>query len=838
MPRSRGWLLSLFAVLCCLALPSLVSAGALASASLGSVDRVSPLSPGFGNEHETYLANGDATIQISPGSKTVSVGETFSVQVQVDTGSYDVDSAQAYVNFDPALLQVQNMTGGSTLPQLYKAWDNGAGTLGYSAALLSGSPATGVFTLVTIEFLAVGGTPGTELPFNTSHPRISKLKDGTSDIPSDKVPGTVIVQAPGETATSTPTYTPTSTYTPGPTATPSSTYTPTATYTTGPTPTPSNTPTRTLTPSPSPTHSPSIEILPSTKTVSTGDAFSMDVRIDTASHSVDSAQVFIDFNPANLRVTSLTNGGTLPAELTQTIDNTAGTLGYAAADLSSSASGVFNLVTIGFEAIASTPGTQLAFHMDGQRVTKINDGLNEVTTAKFGSLVIVADHTATPTTGPSLTPTQTRTPTATRAPVRSPSPTASPFPAGRTLMLPLVLKQFTDGPIPGLCSDAVEDGGFELDQGWTLDQTSLHPPTYTASHSHSGLRSLRLGIVPDAPDAESISRAYQQVSIPSDATYARLSLRYLPFSEAVQTQASDTEGVNPSSTVVDRQRVRILDQNQGVLQEIMGGPVSNSQTWTSLTDDLLQYRGTTIVIELRVENNGFGGRTWLYVDDVSLEVCRGSTPVPSATPSPTTVGAPGPSATPTSGALVCEEIVRNDGFEVDTSDWIMEEDSLRPPVYSTDTARRGTRSLRLGIVPPTSDARTLSAAYQALLIPADAASAALSFWHSPHTEDEEWASESPDQQIGDGEKSTLEGTRDFQEALILDTAHGYNVPPDVLFRSNSNAGTWTNTTLDLMPYRGHTIHLYFKVYNNGWWSRRTWMYVDDVSVTICRWRSP
>ena len=41
------------------------------------------------------------------------------------------------------------------------------------------------------------------------------------------------------------------------------------------------------------------------------------------------------------------------------------------------------------------------------------------------------------------------------------------------------------------------------------------------------------------------------------------------------------------------------------------------------------------------------------------------------------------------------------------------------------------------------------------------------------------------------------------------------------------------TTYDLMPFRGQRIYVHFEVRNDGD-ATASWMYVDDVSVNICR----
>jgi len=50
----------------------------------------------------------------------------------------------------------------------------------------------------------------------------------------------------------------------------------------------------------------------------------------------------------------------------------------------------------------------------------------------------------------------------------------------------------------------------------------------------------------------------------------------------------------------------------------------------------------------------------------------------------------------------------------------------------------------------------------------------------------------------------------------------------------SNRQIWTHHTFDLTAYKGQTIVLYFNVYNNGIDNLKAAMYLDDVSVQVCR----
>jgi hypothetical protein len=60
---------------------------------------------------------------------------------------------------------------------------------------------------------------------------------------------------------------------------------------------------------------------------------------------------------------------------------------------------------------------------------------------------------------------------------------------------------------------------------------------------------------------------------------------------------------------------------------------------------------------------------------------------------------------------------------------------------------------------------------------------------------------------------------------------------DRLFSIHSNARQWTSYQYDLMKYAGRTLYVYFGTFNNGWlgWQNSsTAMFVDDVSLIVCK----
>jgi hypothetical protein len=70
----------------------------------------------------------------------------------------------------------------------------------------------------------------------------------------------------------------------------------------------------------------------------------------------------------------------------------------------------------------------------------------------------------------------------------------------------------------------------------------------------------------------------------------------------------------------DLQYVLILDQYQNWIDTLVWQR-SDSQDWTNKQFDLSDYAGWKIMLQWGTYNDGGGGITAMYVDDVSLQVC-------------------------------------------------------------------------------------------------------------------------------------------------------------------------------------------------------------------------
>jgi len=119
-----------------------------------------------------------------------------------------------------------------------------------------------------------------------------------------------------------------------------------------------------------------------------GTTFIMEIVIDATSQEIDSAQAHLDFDPSYLTVVDedaqpaceIIPGTALPMVMQNVADNKLGQISYAAGHLvpGTMLQRPFVLATIRFRAEDLTPYTDVVFHLDGFRKTKINIGYTSV----------------------------------------------------------------------------------------------------------------------------------------------------------------------------------------------------------------------------------------------------------------------------------------------------------------------------------------------------------------------------------------------------------------------------------------------------------------------------
>ncbi|MCA9972367.1 MAG: hypothetical protein KC425_19230, partial [Anaerolineales bacterium] len=192
-------------------------------------------------------------------------------------------------------------------------------------------------------------------------------------------------------------------------------------------------------------------------------------------------------------------------------------------------------------------------------------------------------------------------------PSATPSPTSAPP---------------TDTPTPVVCTELLANGGFEQVGAWVIE-VNAYPAGYETAVVHSGSWAARIGIVNPADNQFSYSSIWQTVSVPAGVDQATLTFWLHTLSSGARWGPPanfDLDGLDLALLTDDAQYVLVYDQaNQ---QHTLVFQRVNAGAWQAFQFDLTGFAGQTIRLYFGVFNNGSGGVTGMYLDDVSLRVCQ------------------------------------------------------------------------------------------------------------------------------------------------------------------------------------------------------------------------
>jgi len=373
-----------------------------------------------------------------PSSQTVDVDDIFYITIQAQCNGQDVSGIDAFIDFDPAYLEVQSVTPSSTLPTvLQNNYDNIAGTIDYSAGKLGAPFPSDTFTLATISFKALDSAASTSISFSTSSPRTTNVDySGTSKL--DELFGaTMTVEGADTTSPYTSGHNPAKDATDvaidsnivvhvlddgtgvnqativmtvegtvvapvitGTSADYTLTYDPPADFSylqvVDVTVEADDLAVNSM-----PTDSYSfttqeedvgavvdLVLLPSSQTVDVDDIFYITIQAQCNGQDVSGIDAFIDFDPAYLEVQSVTPGSTLPTVLQNNYDNIAGTIDYSAGKLGAPfPSDTFTVATISFKALNSVASTSISFSTSSPRTTNVDFSGTSKLDELFGATV-------------------------------------------------------------------------------------------------------------------------------------------------------------------------------------------------------------------------------------------------------------------------------------------------------------------------------------------------------------------------------------------------------------------------------------------------------------------
>jgi hypothetical protein len=391
------------------------------------------------------------------------------------------------------------------------------------------------------------------------------------------------------------------------------------------------------------------------------------------------------------------------------------------------------------------------------------------------------------------------------------------------------------GPLQGqnftACTNYVTNGGFETNPPlawWEIrpySTSSIYPVLYPAfvtnAAAHSGANSLFAGNNGGWANLRSYSDVRSPaIFIPSTATAAQVDLWVLQYTTESPVKPQPSGDLN-APDAADMQYVKVLDASNNTL-EIIWFQRKNTAAWTPVTLDLMRWAGQSIKIDAGVYNDGADGVTWMFVDDVSFQICNPVVPPPPPPPPP-----PAPN---------CTEQFSNVNFEADNS-WFIPSTEYSAG-YSWDFYYSPWRSMRSGIYWQSQNRYSYSEFRQYFTIPYGGLSSANLTFYALRNSNE------PGGFYGVTEKNrplradqianlAPDSTSDMQYLLILD-AYGYILKWIDFGKVNDPYWRYFNYDLTsaLNQYRGQTVWIDWGTYNNGW-SGVTSMYVDDAHMVTC-----
>jgi hypothetical protein len=140
------------------------------------------------------VSGGTVVMGVVPATTQVSVGEIFEIVVKVQTGRQEIDGASAYLEFDPAYLEVVDMASAGHLDlTLENSFDNEAGYINFAAGKPTSPFPSGDFELVTITLKAKAETSATSLGFVFDSPERTDATFGGASVFDYAEYGSVII---------------------------------------------------------------------------------------------------------------------------------------------------------------------------------------------------------------------------------------------------------------------------------------------------------------------------------------------------------------------------------------------------------------------------------------------------------------------------------------------------------------------------------------------------------------------------------------------------------------------------------------------------------------------
>ncbi len=158
---------------------------------------------------------------------------------------------------------------------------------------------------------------------------------------------------------------------------------------------------------------------------------------------------------------------------------------------------------------------------------------------------------------------------------------------------------------PAGYSQRLSNNSFEASHDWYLPITA-YSAHYTSQISHSGSRSMQTGIVNPWHNRYSYSDFGQLTVVPGSSS--SVLLKFWAYRTSNEWNGAD------------KQYLLVLNNWGYWIDTLLWNHSSNAASWVEITRDLTlkPYNGWPVRLQFGTYNNGWGGVTAMFVDDVTL----------------------------------------------------------------------------------------------------------------------------------------------------------------------------------------------------------------------------
>lgn len=137
----------------------------------------------------------DASLYLDPASATVSEGDTFDVDVRVDTDGEDVNAAEAQLLYSASDLSFVEIDSSSSAFEVEASESGGSGEVTISRGTTT--PQSGDLLLSTVTFEAVAGGVTTDITFDEADSAVVRESDN-QDILTSTTGGSYTLESTGD----------------------------------------------------------------------------------------------------------------------------------------------------------------------------------------------------------------------------------------------------------------------------------------------------------------------------------------------------------------------------------------------------------------------------------------------------------------------------------------------------------------------------------------------------------------------------------------------------------------------------------------------------------------